>query len=191
MGLISRILSYTRVAGRFGANVSDIKHDSGGGANETSEHFQTANVDSAPLPGDYVAVMRIDGQRSGGKAVVAVLDPKQNQTASPGEFRAYSRDSGGGEQAQTHIMGDGRVVTSNANGVIVLHPDGVIELITPHGPNIFHTDGSVMFSNGATVTASGDFVTASGVSTDQHTHTQASDSAGNGQQPTDPPTPGV
>ena len=42
--------------------------------------------------------------------------------------------------------------------------------------------------NGAKITPSGDVVTASGVSLDNHPHNQSNDSGGNTEQPTEPPT---
>lgn len=48
-------------------------------------------------------------------------------------------------------------------------------------------DGSVLHSSGARITPNGDFVTASGISLDGHTHPQGPDSDGNTEQDTGPP----
>lgn len=186
MGLISKVLSYTRIADRFGAKVSDVKHDPGGGANETGEHFQAANQDAVPLPGDYLLTVSV--QRTGGEVVVGFIDPKQEQTAEPGEYRAYARDANGAQVVQVHLKKDGTAVLNNANGAYTLNPDGSAVVTTPDGDNTFATDGSFTSSTGARITSDGDFVTASGVSLDNHPHNQGNDSGGNSEQPTNPPT---
>lgn len=136
MGLISKVLSYTRIAERFGAKVSDVKHDPGGGANETGEHFQAANQDAVPLPGDYLLTVSV--QRTGGQAVVGFIDPKQEQTAEPGEYRAYARDGDGAQVVQLHLKADGTAVIDNENGSITLLASGVVNI----NGFIINTDGS-------------------------------------------------
>lgn len=168
MGLISKVLSYTRIADRFGAKVSDVKHDPGGGANETGEHFQAANQDAVPLPGDYLLTVSV--QRTGGQVVVGFIDPNQEQTAEPGEYRAYARDGDGVQVVQVHLKKDGAAVIDNENGSVTLNPDGSIVLSTPHGDNTFATDGSVAFSAGAQIDSAGDVLTAAGISLDSHVH---------------------
>ena len=51
MGRIALVLSFIRSLAN-GANVSDVKVDSGGGANTTAQHFAPAGDDSHPLPDD-------------------------------------------------------------------------------------------------------------------------------------------
>lgn len=136
MGLIAKVLSYTRIADRFGAKVSDVKHDPGGGANETGEHFQAANQDAVPLPGDYLLTVSV--QRTGGAVVAGFIDPKQEQTAEPGEYRAYARDADGAQVVQIHLKKDGTARMNNANGFIELQADGTVNI----NGFIIDTDGS-------------------------------------------------
>lgn len=152
MGLISKLLSYTRVGGRNGANVSDVKHDPGGRANQTSEHFQTANTDSVPLPDDYVVTVGV--QRTGGQVVVGFIDPKQEQTAGPGEHRQYARDGEGAQVVQLHLKADGTATLSNANASTELKPSG--EVSTQNGGGFYRLldDGTVDI-NGFTITPDG------------------------------------
>ncbi len=144
MGMISAVLSYARKI-RNGANVSDVKHDPGGGALETGEHFQPANMDSAPLPGDYTVTTSV--QRTGGEVAVGFIDPAQAQTANPGEFRAYSRSAGGTQVAQVYLMNDGTVEMSNAIVNITALADGTIT--AGNGPGLFNMapDGTVTINN--------------------------------------------
>jgi len=124
VGLISKVLSYTRIADRFGAKASDVKHDPGGGANETGEHFQAANQDAVPLPGDYLLTVSV--QRTGGEVVVGFIDPNQEQTAEPGEYRAYARDGDGAQVVQLHLKKDGTAVLNNAEVTVEMKPSGEV-----------------------------------------------------------------
>lgn len=145
MGLISKVLSYTRIADRFGAKVSDVKHDPGGGANETGEHFQAANQDAVPLPGDYLLTVSV--QRTGGEVAVGFIDPKQEQTADPGEFRVYARDGDGAQIVQLHLKKDGTAVINNENGSITLKPDGEIESRNDTAIHVIRPSGAIRGSN--------------------------------------------
>lgn len=161
MGLMSKVLAYTRIADRFGAAVSDVKHDPGGGANETGEHFQAANEDSVPLAGDYLVTVSV--QRTGGEVAVGFIDPKQQQTAEPGEHRTYARDAAGAEVVQFHLRKDGSAVLSNSTGSITLFPDGRI-IAANGGGSIDLTAGGTVDINGATIDASGNMTSPGTVS---------------------------
>ena len=50
------------------------------------------------------------------------------------------------------------------------------------------SNGEVLHSSGAKITAAGDFITAAGISLDTHTHAQGNDSDGNSQVETNAPT---
>lgn len=156
MGLISKVLAYTRIGERFGAKVSDVKHDPGGGANETGEHFQGANQDAVPLPGDYLVTVSV--QRTGGQVVVGFIDPKQQQTAEPGEHRTYARNADGEEVVQLILKKDGSAVLSNDSGSVSLEPDGRI-LAANGGGYIDLTAGGTVDINGATIDPSGNIET--------------------------------
>lgn len=156
MGLIAKVLSYTRIADRFGAKVSDVKHDPGGGANETGEHFQAANQDAVPLPGDYLLTVSV--QRTGGEVVVGFIDPKQEQTAEPGEYRAYARDAGGAQVVQLHLKKDGTAILSNAEATVEMKPSGEVNTQNASGFYKLQDDGTVNI-NGATIDPSGNIET--------------------------------
>lgn len=143
--MISRVLSYARIADRFGAKVSDVKHDPGGGAIETGEHFQAANQDAVPLPTDYALTVRV--QRTGGEVVVGFIDPKQQQTAEPGEHRTYARDAEGLEVVQIYLKKDGTAVISNENGSVTLSPDGQIESRNDMAVHRISPSGSIRAAN--------------------------------------------
>lgn len=166
MGLISKVLSYTRIADRFGAKVSDVKHDPGGGANETGEHFQAANQDAVPLPGDYLLTVSV--QRTGGEVVVGFIDPNQEQTAEPGESRTYARDSSGAEVVQLYLKKDGSAELVNDSGSVSLSPDGRI-LAANGGGFIDLTAGGTVNINGATIDPAGNITTPTTVSAAQVT----------------------
>lgn len=141
MGWISKVLSYARIADRFGAKVSDVKHDSGGGANATGEHFQGANVDSVPLAGDYAVALQI--QRTGGRVIVGFIDPKQDQTAQAGEHRTYARNEEGAAVVQFHLKNDGSAILFNENGSAELKPDGEVNTQNGNGYYKLRADGIV------------------------------------------------
>lgn len=152
MGLISKVLSYTRIADRFGAKVSDVKHDPGGGANETGEHFQAANQDAVPLPGDYLLTVSV--QRTGGEVVIGFIDPKQEQTAEPGEYRAYARDGDGAQVVQLHLKKDGTAVLNNAEATVEMKPSG--EVSTQNANGFYKLlDSGVVDINGFTIATDG------------------------------------
>lgn len=173
MGSISSVLSYTRIGDRFGAKVSDVKHDPGGGAIKTGEHFQPPNQDAVPLPDDYLLTVRV--QRTGGEVVIGFIDPKQQQIAEQGEHRTYARDADGVEVVQVHLKKDGTAIISNDSGSITLSPDGTVEsrndtavhTVSPSGsirgenPSGFfelQDDGTVNI-NGATIDPAGNIET--------------------------------
>jgi hypothetical protein len=145
VGLIAKVLSYTRVADRFGAKLSDVKYDPGGGANETGEHFQAANQDAVPLLGDYLLTVSV--QRTGGEVVVGFIDPKQEQTAKQGEYRAYARNDDGAQVVQAHLKKDGTAVIDNENGLVALKPNGEIEIRNDTATHIIHPSGAIRGSN--------------------------------------------
>lgn len=186
MGLISTVLSYARIASRSGAKVSDVKHDPGGGANETGEHFQAANQDAVPLPGDYLLTVSV--QRTGGEAVVGFIDPNQEQTAEPGEYRAYARDADGAQVVQLHLKADGSAELSNDSGSVTLAASGQVKAQNVAG-FIDLTAGGTVNINGVTIDpagnvtspavvtapllAAGSSVTIAGVPVPDETHTHS------------------
>lgn len=79
----------------------------------------------------------------------------------------------------------GEVVTGSPihGGFIEYLSDGSVAIVTDHGKNIFNPDGSVMFSNGAQLDSSGDYISATGISLNNHRH------VGNLGAPTGPAIP--
>lgn len=153
MGLITKLLSFSRTTPN-GANTPEVKVDSGGGVTHQSELFQTANIDSVPLPGDYVATVRV--QRKGGEVAVGVIDPNQDATAEGGEFRAYSRDDTQ-ELAQIHIKNDASILLENDSVEVTLLADGSAAIINSGGGIQLLPDGTVDI-NGVIFDPSGNVV---------------------------------
>lgn len=166
MGL-GKVLSFIRGT-RNGAKLSDVKLDPGGGPNVTGEHFSAPGDDAYPLPGDYI--ITVDIQRSGGAAVVGYLDPKNDQKATAGEKRIYARSGDGASIVELWLKNTGEATLVNNSGYMTLKPSGEVEI------------------NGARITPGGDVISATGVSLNNHTHTQGNDSGGSTEVPTNPPT---
>lgn len=186
MGRIARVISFLR-GERNGAKVSDVKTDAGGGANVTAEHFQPAGDDAFPLDSDYVIINPVAG--TGREVVTGYLDPLNAPKANAGDKRIYARDaSDGSVVVEVWLKNDGTAIVSNSNGSFTLSPDGSIKGL--NGAGVFELEvGGDFVANGAKMTTSGDVVTASGVSLDNHPHAQPNDSGGNTEQPTSAPTP--
>jgi hypothetical protein len=85
------------------------------------------------------------------------------------------------------LASSGDVTLNNSGGSVTLANSGLITLANAGGSIVLNLDGSVSFGNGASITAAGDMVTASGKSMSNHTHSQANDSAGDTQQNTSAP----
>ncbi len=167
-GRVAKILSFIRAL-RNGANVTDVKTDTGGGVNITAEHFADAGDDAFPLETDYALTVGVNG--SGKEAVVGYLDPVNTPKAAAGEKRIYARDADSGEVVvEVWLKSDSSAIISNANGVFTLQADGEVN------------------ANGARITPDGDVITASGVSLDNHPHAQGNDSNGDTEVDTDAPT---
>lgn len=184
MGMIGIVLEFTRTE-RNGAKVSDVKANPGGGALLTSDHFQPSGVDAHPLPGDYTLLGEVQG--TGRYSATGYVDPKNQQTSQPGEWRAYSRDAAGEQVAQICTKNDGTVLTSNDNGSHTLRPDGSQRMQNAGGYIELRADG-VVDINGYIIGTNGNGTTANGISQDGHTHAQGVDSAGNTQAETEAPT---
>lgn len=161
MGLIARVLSFTRVT-REGFKMSDVKLDPDGGSNIIGEHFASPGDDSVPLDTDYAAVMGV--RRSGGGVVVGYADPINDPEAGPGEVRKYGRDPATGLAVnQVWLKSDSSVLISNALGAIELKADGSVNI------------------NGAIISAAGEVTNAAGKVLGTHTHPQGNDSNGDAQ----------
>jgi hypothetical protein len=207
MAELGKILSVARIQGPNGEKYPTVKVDQGGGATVNASLLTTPNVDSLPLPGDVANITHT--KRNGAPNATATVDPRSTPVASPGEFRATARvveegvtrvvsethlradgttvirafDPSGVPTATFEVSLDGTVAMLNPEGSIKLAPDGSAVVTTPAGPNAFNADGSVGFSNGARLDASGDYLSATGISLNNHTH------LGNLGNPTGPALP--
>jgi len=159
MGLIAKLLSFTRVT-RRGAKMSDVKVDPGGGPNITPLHYSAPGDDSFPLTTDYAVASKITN--SGGAAVVGYLDPINDAKSLEGDKRIYGRDPATQLGVnEVWLQSDGSVVVSNANGSVVLRQDGGCVLTTPLSIFDAAADGSIAGTNGSgsfELEAGGDFV---------------------------------
>lgn len=131
MGFITTILSFVRNI-RNGANVTDVTVNPGGGANVTCENVTPAGDDSNPLLTDYAVILPV--QRTGGSVVIGYLDPINTQKSLPGDKRIFARDStSGADVVELWLDSGGTATISNANGSVVLMPDGSFITTSPVG----------------------------------------------------------
>ena len=141
MGLIARVLDFARIVQNFGdldVNTTDVKIDSGGGANATAKHFGAPGDDAFPLQSDYVATIPVQG--SGRLAAVGYADPLNIPVAQEGDRRIYSRDpTDGTPSAQVWIKSDGTIIVDNGSGSLAVEPGGTV---TINGVTI-DTDGNI------------------------------------------------
>lgn len=143
MGRLGEVLDFERAE-----DGPETKVDCGGGEIITAAHFDSAGVDAPPLPGDTAALE--DSTGTGAQQVSGYQDTQNEGAASPGEVRFYARNSAGAIMAELWLKGDGTIEFSNLAGAGKLNPDGSAEI------------------NGAKVTLTGDVITASGVSLQNH-----------------------
>ncbi len=150
-GVIATVLSTERKK-RNGAQVTDVKSDSGGEHILTPEHFSPAGDDSLPLPGDSLGGIPVQG--SGRSIVSGYVDPINPGVAKPGEVRRYSRDDEGTVQATFHLRKDGSVEVQSVVGFasMVLGKDGSITGVNSQGSFTLDAQGGFKITNaGATL----------------------------------------
>lgn len=179
MGLIGKLLTFTRST-RKGAQVAYAKTDPGAGYNVTPLHYGAPGDDGQPLPGDYVAMVRIP--QTGGVAAVAYLDPANAGEAGPGERRLYARNSAGAPVVWFWLKSDGGAIVNNGSGSIELQPGGAIVLngVTIGTDGSISTDGDITSTGtveGATVQ------TAAGIDLGTHTHSGVTPGSGTSGPP--------
>tara|TARA_R110000851_G_scaffold296559_1_gene451717 strand:+ start:1954 stop:2610 length:657 start_codon:yes stop_codon:yes gene_type:complete len=85
------------------------------------------------------------------------------------------------------IMTNFVIAEEDAGALVIQNRDGSVK-ISLNGTRIKMQSPSDIEINGAKITPSGDVVTASGVSLNNHPHNQSNDSGGNTEQATDAPT---
>ena len=171
MGLIARVLEFARVLQNIAdvdINTTDVKIDSGGGANATAKHFGAPGDDAFPLQSDFVATIPVQG--SGRLAAVGYADPINTPVALEGDRRIYSRDpTDGTTSAQVWIKSDGTIVVDNGSGSLSIEPAGTV---TINGVTI-DTDGNISTPGdiGSEGTITGDIdVIAGTISGKTHVH---------------------
>jgi len=86
------------------------------------------------------------------------------------------------------IMTNFNIANEDNGALVIQNRDGTVKISLNESRIKIQSPESVEI-NGAKITPSGDVVTASGVSLDNHPHNQNNDSGGNTEQPTEPPTP--
>jgi len=147
MNYIAKLLSFVRVV-KNGANVSDVTIDTGGGNNNTAEHFAPPGDDSFPLKTDYALAASIP--RGAGKVVTGYIDPINTPVAQEGDKRVYARNPADGSPVnQVWLKNDGSVLISNDNGSVLLRADGGSIVTTPNSTLDAKADGSIKGANGS------------------------------------------
>lgn len=172
MGKLAKVLSVEKTT-RGDTPVTDVKVDTGGGANATCEQYAD---DQQPLPGDFAVVVEI--QRTGGKVVVGYLDPKNANKTEPGERRLYSRDSDGNEKCQLWIKNDGSLIISNDNVDFNIGTDGSISGDNGSGNFSLGDDGTFTV-NGVTIDPNGNIDTPADIQADGKINSDDDVTAGN------------
>lgn len=124
----------------------DLVVDPGGGDTITVPHYANPGDDSAPLPGDSVALAEA-GTR---EAAVGCADTQNAGKAQPGEKRLYARDAGGAVVVEVYLQRDGSITLGNSVGGIRIKPNGEVEI---NGVTI-STAGAVSAPGEVTVMAS-------------------------------------
>ncbi len=180
MGRIAKLLSFVRTL-RNGANLSDVEANPGGSPNITGSHFADPGDDSNPLPGDYVALITDLG--TGRENIVGYLDIKNLQKSAAGDKRIYSRDASGAQISEVWLKNDGTILSQNSAVSCQLDPSGTATIQNAAGSITLQADGEVNI-NGARITTDGDIVSATGVSMNNHNHSQAADSNGDAEADT-------
>lgn len=85
------------------------------------------------------------------------------------------------------IMTNFTINAEDSDSMVIQNRDGSVKISLNSSRIKMHSPSDIEI-NGAKITPSGDVVTASGVSLDNHPHNQSNDSGGNTEQPTDAPT---
>lgn len=152
MGRIGKLLQFMRLT-RRGAELSESKINTGGGALTTAEHFAPPGDDSHPLPGDWTLSVGVQG--SGRESVAGYIDPSNESKAATGEKRIYARGADGGQVAELWLKATGEATLANANGSVTLNADGSILGTNGAGSFNLQTSGDFVV-NGVTIAANGD-----------------------------------
>jgi hypothetical protein len=194
VGRIAKVLSFFRTL-RNGAQLTDVKINTGGNVTKTCENFSSSGDDSQPLNTDYCAILDIE--RSGGSVVVGYVDPKNAGVTSAGEKRIYSRDGSGNIAAFIHLKSNGNIsiendvfdirfdndgfaLINNTSCSIEMNSVGAIKLTNSIGAIELRSDGVIDINGftfapggvggGAGQSISADSVVVNGKELDGHVH---------------------
>lgn len=187
MGLIGKIIAFSRRVKPNGIKFSEVKADVGGGDIRTAEHYAPIGDDSVPLLTDKAIGIEIP--RTGGIAVIGYLNPINDPVSQAGEKRIYAREATNGTiVCEIYLKSDGSVKSLNSNGSFELKADGTIEGINNNGDFKLQAGGDFIV-NKVTIDTSGNIttpsdVTAGTISLKTHVHP-----AGTPPGPTGAPIP--
>lgn len=164
MGLIGKVIkSYISKLSGSSLNAQFGSTEEFAGDERTVQYFGPCNEDFAP-PENCETYNKNLGRDAGYLISIAYHNQLIAPVAVHGERRLYSTN-----QAGDTVMAE-----------VFLKQDGVILIKNSIGEFEMATDGTVTI-NGAQITPTGDFITASGKSLNLHTHPQGVDSASDSQ----------
>lgn len=143
MGL-AKLLDFIRLD-KNETKYSDCTIDTGGGNNLTAEHFADSGDDSHPLKDDYVVYVNIP--RTGGKAVVGYIDPKNKQKSEAGDKRIYARSSDGEEIIDFWLKNSGSAILENQNITVTIKDTGEVSIKNAKAEILMTDSGNVKFKN--------------------------------------------
>jgi len=183
MSRVAYLLSFDRVI-EDGAHGADVKCDPDGGNIITAPHFADPGDDSAPLPGDYVALD--DSSGSGGEHATGYADVRNAGKAGPGEKRLYARKADGAPVVEIWLHSDGSVVIENASAMFEMNADGSFKI---SGRDV--VINGVKFTAAGSIEAPGDVtaMTAGPVSVTLASHVHATAALGTPSSAIPPPVP--
>lgn len=185
MGLIGKISGFFRTE-RGGDKLSEVKANVGPSSLVTCPHFEDAGSESHPLDSDLA--ITVDLPNSWGHAVVGYSDVVNSKITNPGEKRIYARNAIGDIVSSFYLKNDGSGIWSNGVVEFELKANGSATIANSAGSFEMESGGDVVI-NGVTITKLGDVKSATGVSLNNHPHSQPNDGGGDTEQPTLAPTP--
>lgn len=165
MGRIGKVIkSFINKLSGSSTNAQFSSVEEFSGDQRTSQNFGPCNEDFAP-PENCITYDEKLGRGRGYLLSIAYNNQLIESQAIHGERRIFSTNKAGDTvMSEVFLKQDGSVIIKNSLGSFEMKVSGEFEI------------------NGATITTSGDFVTAAGISVDGHSHTQDVDSDDNTQQ---------
>jgi hypothetical protein len=129
MARYAQVISVERTT-EEGSHVVNVKVDPGSGNTVTAEYVAPPGDDSLPLPGDFVALVPIEGE--GREQAVGYTDPKNLGKSANGEIRRYARKSDGTPTAHIWMKNDGSILIEclSSDVPITIHSTGTLSLLS-------------------------------------------------------------